>query len=83
MRTTDVAPLSLNQKFNSLFDAGGDDGPFGCRNHVVVGWRVTGERPIDVDALREALLDVVRRHEALRTRITGPDGDRRRASGSA
>jgi hypothetical protein len=76
MRTTDVAPLSLNQKFNSLFDAGGDDGPFGCRNHVVVGWRVTGERPIDVDALREALLDVVRRHEALRTRISGPDGDR-------
>jgi hypothetical protein len=72
-----VAPLSLNQEFNSLFDAGGDDGPFGCRNHVVVGWRVTGERPIDVDVLREALLDVVRRHEALRTRITGPDGDRR------
>ncbi|PTA47740.1 condensation domain-containing protein [Micromonospora sp. RP3T] len=76
MMTTDVAPLSLNQKFNSLFDAGGDDGPFGCRNHVVVGWRVTGKRPIDVDALREALLDVVRRHEALRTRIGGPDDDR-------
>jgi condensation enzyme len=66
-----VAPLSLNQEFNSLFDGGGDDGPFGCRNHAVAGWRVTGGR-VDPDVLRDALLDVVTRHEALRTRITGP-----------
>lgn len=70
-----VAPLSLNQEFNSLFDGGGDDGPFGCRNHAVAAWRVTGG-PADPDVLRAALLDVVTRHEALRTRIVGPDGDR-------
>lgn len=66
-----VAPLSLNQEFNGLFDGGGDDGPFGGRNHAVAGWRVTGGR-VDGDVLREALLDVVTRHEALRTRIAGP-----------
>lgn len=70
-----VAPLSLNQEFNSLFDQGGDDGPFGSRNHAVAGWRVTGGA-MDLDALRGALLDVVERHEALRTRIAGPAGDR-------
>ncbi|MEV7327429.1 condensation domain-containing protein [Micromonospora sp. NPDC093244] len=70
-----VAPLSLNQEFNSLFDGGGDDGPFGCRNHAVSGWRVTGG-PVDSDVLRDALLDVVTRHEALRTRIAGPPDDR-------
>lgn len=72
---TAVAPLSLNQQFNSLFDGGGDDGPFGCRNHVVAGWRVTGA-PVDPDVLRDALLDIVTRHEALRTRIAGPPDDR-------
>lgn len=72
---TAVAPLSLNQEFSSLFDQGGDDGPFGSRNHAVAGWRVTGGA-IDLDALRGALLDVVQRHEALRTRIAGPPGDR-------
>ncbi|RLK09653.1 condensation domain-containing protein [Micromonospora sp. M71_S20] len=84
MRTTDVegmaaaadvAPLSLNQEFNSLFDGGGDDGPFGCRNHAVAAWRVTGGS-VDPDVLRAALLDVVTRHEALRTRIAGPPDDR-------
>ncbi len=70
-----VAPLSLNQEFNSLFDGGGDDGPFGCRNHAVGGWRVTGG-PVDPDVLRDALLDVVTRHESLRTRIAGPPDDR-------
>lgn len=70
-----VAPLSLNQEFNSLFDQGGDDGPFGSRNHAVAGWRVMGG-VINLDALRGALLDVVERHEALRTLIAGPAGDR-------
>ncbi|WP_406068618.1 condensation domain-containing protein [Micromonospora sp. NBC_01638] len=81
MTTTDAegqavtVPLSLNQEFNSLFDGGGDDGPFGCRNHAVSGWRITGG-PVDSDVLRDALLDVVTRHEALRTRIAGPPDDR-------
>lgn len=69
------APLSLNQEFVSQFDMGSADGPFGSRYHVVAGWRVTGA-PIDLDALRGALLDVVARHEALRTRIAGPAGNR-------
>jgi hypothetical protein len=64
-------PLSLNQEFVNLFDRGSEDGPFGPRYHVVAAWRVTGG-PINVDALRDALLDVVARHEALRTRIAGP-----------
>jgi condensation enzyme len=70
-----TAPLSLNQEFVCLFDQGSADGPFGPRYHVVDAWRVTGG-PINVDALRDALLDVVGRHEALRTRITGPAGNR-------
>lgn len=70
-----VAPLSLNQEFVSLFDQGSEDGPFGSRYHVVAAWRVTGA-PINLDALRDALLDVVERHEALRTRIAGPTGSR-------
>lgn len=70
-----VAPLSLNQEFVSLFDQGSEDGPFGSRYHVVAAWRVTGA-PINLDALRGALLDVVERHEALRTRIAGPAGSR-------
>jgi hypothetical protein len=73
--TAEVAPLSLNQEFVSLFDHGGEDGPFGSRYHLVAAWRVTGA-PIDLDALRGALFDVVERHEALRTRIAGPAGNR-------
>jgi hypothetical protein len=70
-----AAPLSPNQEFVSLFDTGGEDGPFGPRYHVVAAWRVTGG-PINLDALRNALLDVVERHDALRTRIAGPAGKR-------
>ncbi|GAB3058506.1 condensation domain-containing protein [Micromonospora schwarzwaldensis] len=79
-RTTGVdapetIPLSLNHQFVDVFDHGSDDGPFGPRYHVVDAWRVTGG-PIDVAALREALQDVVKRHESLRTRIVGTAGNR-------
>jgi hypothetical protein len=69
----ETIPLSQNQEFVCLFDHGSEDGPFGPRYHVVAAWRVTGA-PVNVDALRGALRDVVERHEALRTRITGPAG---------
>ena len=65
-------PLSLNQEFVCLFDFGSEDGPFGPHYHIVEAWRVSGL--VDVDAMRRALLDVVERHEALRTVIVR-DGD--------
>lgn len=71
---TGMSPLSLNQEFVSLFDQGSEDGPFGPRYHAVAGWRITGE--ISLDALREALRDIVVRHEALRTLITAEEGGR-------
>jgi hypothetical protein len=71
----ETAPLSLNQEFVSLFDQGSPDGPSGPRYHLVAAWRVTGA-PLDPDLLRDALYDVVERHEALRTRIVGSAGDR-------
>jgi hypothetical protein len=64
---TDRAPLSLQQEFLCLFDKGDEVGPFGPRYHHVDGWRIRGR--IDIEALREALHDVVVRHEALRTTI--------------
>lgn len=67
-------PLSLNQEFVCLFDHGGDDAPFGPRYHIVEAWRVTGR--VDTSALRRALLDVVTRHEALRTVIVRDGGER-------
>jgi condensation enzyme len=69
---TERVPLSLNQEFVCLFDFGSEDGPFGPHYHIVEAWRVSG--PVDVDALRRALHDVVARHEALRTVIVR-DGD--------
>ncbi|GII62801.1 hypothetical protein Skr01_28860 [Sphaerisporangium krabiense] len=60
-------PLSFNQEFLCMFDTGGDDGPFGSHYNIVYGWRLEGR--LDVEALREALNDVVARHEALRTSI--------------
>lgn len=66
-------PLSLQQEFVCLFDQGDDDAPFSPHYHIVEAWRVTGQ--VDVEALRRALLDVVTRHEALRTIIVRGDGD--------
>jgi hypothetical protein len=65
--SADRIPLSLNQEFVCLFDQGDEDAPFGPRYHIVEAWRVTGR--VDTDALRRALLEVVTRHEALRTVI--------------
>lgn len=58
-------PLSYNQEFLYGFDRGDDEGPFGPRFHIVHGWWLRGK--VHVDTLRQALDDVVARHEALRT----------------
>lgn len=63
----DQVPLSLQQEFLCLFDTGDETGPFGPRYLIVDGWRVRGQ--VDVPALRQALADVVDRHEALRTTL--------------
>lgn len=65
--TTDRIPLSANQQFMCSFDKGPDQGAFGPRQIVAYGWRIGG--PVDSAALRGALLDVVTRHETLRTSI--------------
>jgi condensation enzyme len=70
----DRIPLSLNQEFVCLFDQGDEDAPFGPHYHIAEGWRVTGQ--VDLAALRQALLDVVTRHEALRTVIVRGDGEK-------
>lgn len=68
---SDRIPLSLQQEFVCLFDQGDEDAPFGPRYHIAEGWRVRGR--LDVEAMRRALLDVVTRHEALRTVIVRDD----------
>lgn len=60
-------PLSLNQEFVCLFDHDDEDAPFGSRYHIVEAWRVTGQ--VDTEVLHRALMDIVTRHEALRTVI--------------
>ena len=59
--------LSEHQDLLRSMDHGDGSGPFGPRYTIVGGWRVLGE--LDTDILRIALLDVVQRHEALRTLI--------------
>ena len=65
-------PLSLNQQFLTMFDAGDTSGPFGPRYHMVGCWRLTG--PVHTDTLRAAMADVVARHEPLRTEIVRTGG---------
>jgi condensation enzyme len=67
-------PLSFNQEFLCMFDPGDGTGPFGPRHNIVNGWRVSGA--VREDVLRQALADVVARHEALRTVIVR-DGETR------
>lgn len=57
--------LSYTQEFLCLFGTGEEHGAFGPRYHAVRGWRLQGEP--NLDALSKALLEVVRRHESLRT----------------
>jgi condensation enzyme len=67
------APLSLHQKFISLFDQGDDEGPFGPQYSVTYAWRIDGE--VDLAVLQTALSGVVARHEALRTAIVRDPAD--------
>ena len=63
--TSRSGTLTTSQQFLAMFDKGPDHGPFGPRHVMSYGARITG--PVDSAALRDALHDVVVRHEALRT----------------
>lgn len=67
-------PLSANLELFCIFDKGDDEGAFGPRHLVNLGWRVTGT--IDVAAMRGALDEVVRRHEILRTEVVRTDDEK-------
>jgi condensation enzyme len=60
-------PVSFSQKMLCQMDSGDDSGPFGPDYHLEVALRLRG--PVDPGTMREALSDVVARHETLRTRI--------------
>ncbi|MEO3814694.1 condensation domain-containing protein [Sphaerisporangium sp. B11E5] len=64
---TERVPLSFNQEFLVMFSSGEEEGPFGPQYNIVCGWRVGGL--VDTAVLRDALGDLVVRHEALRTSI--------------
>ncbi|CCH31192.1 condensation domain-containing protein [Actinosynnema sp. NPDC047251] len=74
-----TAPLSFTQEFLCMFGTDETAGPFGPRYHTVRGWRVRGR--LDVDVLRAALLDVVARHETLRTVIVAEGEPHQRIHG--
>jgi condensation enzyme len=67
-----TAALSLQQQFLCIFAQGFEAGPFGPHYTEVFGWRVHGR--VDVPAMRQALADVVERHEALRTVVDLENG---------
>jgi hypothetical protein len=62
-----TAPLTTSQQFLAMFDKGPDQGAFGPRHIMSYAVRISGT--VDSTALRDALYDVVVRHEALRTTI--------------
>jgi condensation enzyme len=59
-------PLSLSQELLCMFGSDGD-GAFSTGYHLEIAFRLRG--PVDPDTIREALADVVARHETLRTVI--------------
>ncbi|MEZ0112424.1 putative transcriptional regulator [Catenulispora sp. EB89] len=67
-----TAALSLQQQFLCIFAQGFESGPFGPHYTEVFAWRVRGD--VDERAMRQALADVVERHEALRTLIDLENG---------
>lgn len=71
-RTSVRFPLSLQQEFLCGLDKGDETGSFGAKHTVTSCWRLTG--PVQPDALRGALDDLVRRHEMLRTVISRGEG---------
>jgi hypothetical protein len=68
----DRIPVSFNQEFLCMFDKGDEEGPFGPRYDIVCGWRVGGT--VHTATLRDALDEVVARHDALRTEVVRDDG---------
>ena len=60
-------PLSFNQELMCAFNPGDDSGAFSPGFHLEVAFRLRG--PVDPDTIREALADIVARHETLRTLI--------------
>jgi hypothetical protein len=66
-------PVSCSQQMLCMMDSGDDSGVFGPDYHLEVALRLRG--PLDPAAMRDALTDVVARHEALRTVIVrAPEG---------
>lgn len=65
--TPDRAPLSADQQVRCRFDEGPTRGSLGPRQIVAHGWRIAGS--VDSATLRDALRDVVERHEVFRTSI--------------
>ena len=66
----DHIPVSFAQQrmwFMNQFD------PDAPTYNIQAGAKLTGD--LDTDALRQAVLDVVERHEVLRTTFPGVDGD--------
>ncbi|WP_460745720.1 non-ribosomal peptide synthase/polyketide synthase, partial [Nocardia goodfellowii] len=71
----DRVPLSLAQQrmwFLNRFSVGSADAAEAAVNNIPVAIRLSGA--LDVAALRAALLDVIDRHESLRTRYPESDG---------
>ncbi len=62
-----LVPASTTQRFLTLFDPGGDLGPFGPHYHNVKGWIIDGI--LDSDRLERAFQRTLEANEALRTTL--------------